>query len=72
MQAARVVGVRRERSLAAKLRVEIFSGPQMAKASLAKHRRIVGAGRSRLRRLGRCPAFTTVHLHDSSRGWINL
>jgi hypothetical protein len=64
MQGIRVVGIGRERLLAAHLGVKIPLGPQMAKTCLTQRSRCgggAGTGRSRLTFSTGSPSFVTIH-----------
>jgi hypothetical protein len=67
MQAVGVIGIDRQRLLAADLRVEVPSGAQMAQAGFTERRRMARACtvRSCLGCSGTCPAIATVHRHIS-------
>jgi hypothetical protein len=73
LKRVRMPGVERKRPLATNLRVQMPSCPQMAKASLVKRSRGARAiFRSCRRFAGGYPAFTTVHLYNSGKTYINL
>jgi hypothetical protein len=73
LKRVRMPGIKRKSPLATNLRVQMPSCSQMAKAGFVERSRGARAAfRSRQRFAGRYPAFTTIHLHNSGRTWINL